>query len=124
MGIEIEAKTKVMCEDAACVARNAVESVFKKIGISADRTEIEQHTKNLIELMGDEDLYDPYTFTAGGLEVTIYHVYFDVEECSSEGCEGYITVDFGIDGSAGDIKRVVEKLLKDIRADKYVKICE
>jgi len=122
MGIEMEARTKVMCEDASCVARSAVESVFEKIGISADRTEIDQHTKNLIELMGEEDLYDPYTFTARGLEITIYHVYYDIEECSN-GCEGYVTVDFGIDGSAGDIKRVVEKLLKDMGTDN-VKICE
>jgi hypothetical protein len=43
-----------------------------------------------------------------------------------DGCTGYLTatVDVEAVGNGSSIKQVVKKLLRDIGADEYVKICE
>jgi hypothetical protein len=113
------------------MAREAVRSVFRRIGIEASETDVEKHARALAELMGDaRKIYDPYKFTVGNLEITIHELYYepiDEEECFEE-CHGYITVQFEVDGDVSDMRRIVKnivkKMLKDIGADKYVQICE
>jgi hypothetical protein len=43
-----------------------------------------------------------------------------------DGCTGYLTATVDVEAVGNDriVKQVVEKLLRDIGADKYVKICE
>jgi hypothetical protein len=126
MGIKLEVKSWTTCEDVLCITREAVESVFRKIGVEASEADIEGHAKRLAELMGEgRKIYDQYTFTVENLEITIRRAYYEAidDECFEE-CHGYVTVEFEVNGNVRGIRQVVEKLLRDIGADKYVKICE
>jgi len=124
MGIKLENKIWTSCEDSLCIAKEAVGSVLRRIGVETGEADVEEHAKRIAELMGEgRKLYDRYTFTVGGLEITISHLCYEAvdEECFEE-CHGYITVQYEVDGDNSNIRRVVEKLLRDIGAD--VKICE
>lgn len=126
MGIELKNKIWTSCEDSLCIAREAVESVLGRIGVETSEADIEEHAKRLAELMGEgRQIYDQYTFAVDGLEITISQLYYEAidEECFEE-CHGYITVEFVVDGDVSGIRRIIKKLLRDIGADKYVKICE
>jgi hypothetical protein len=119
MGVWLEAKTRAACEDLLCITKTAIEIALKKIGVALDQNEVDEHARKLAELIEEEFFEYPYKFTVPGLEVTIYDVDYDVDECTY-GCEGDLEVRFEVDGN---IKPVVEKLLKDMGVDN-VKICE
>ncbi len=122
MGIRLEVKEKVTCLDYFCIAQAALEAVLEKIGVKIAQIE---GVKKLAELINRHS--EDYTFyvpldNANSLKITIYNVEYDVIECQLEGCEGYLSVEFEVDGDDNNIKQVIKKLLRDIGAD--VKICE
>ena len=125
MGLQLEVRERILCPDYYCVVHAALEAVLQKIGITQIE-EVEEHVKKLAELITDEGyLDDEYTFTVfRELEVTIYRINYEVDECYPEGCEGSLTVKFEVNGDTGSIKQIVKNLLKEIGADMYVKICE
>lgn len=118
MGLWLEARQRAMCRGLLCIAKVAIEAVFEKIGYQSD-SNVEEHAKKLAEVIKEEYLEEPYTFTLGeNLKITIYDVDYDVD--CADGCEGEVKVEFEVEG---DIKQVVKKVLKDMGADS-IEICE
>jgi len=123
MGIELEGRTTT-CGDLHCVAKSVIELIFSKLGITP--TNIEEYVNKLAELMKTGDVYFT-SFTVDGIEIIIRDIYYDwnTDDCDYlDNCEGAVTVRFVVDGEAEKMKQIVMKLLKDVGADKYVKICE
>ena len=125
MGIRLEVKEKVSCLDYLCLARAILEIAIEKIGIEIN-TKIEREIEEELEKLLEEGQFDCVTFKLHGLKIDIYSIRFDILSCDLDGCTGYLTatVDVEAVGNDGIVKQVVEKLLRDIGADKYVKICE
>jgi len=83
-----------------------------------------------LELVETGDIYFT-SFTVDGLQITIRDIYYDwnTDDCDYlDICAGAVTVRFKVNGETDKMKQIakqiVMKLLKDIGADKYVKICE
>ena len=126
MGIRLEVKEKVSCLDFLCVARAILEIAVEKIGIEIN-TETEKEIEEELGKLLEEGQYDGVvTFKLHDLKIDIYSVRFDILSCDLDGCTGYLTatVDVEAVGNGSSIKQVVKKLLRDIGADEYVKICE
>jgi hypothetical protein len=124
MGIWLEVKEKVMCLDLLCVARAVIEITLEKIGIKVDKeTEkvLEEHVEKLAELADGND--DPYTFTVGHLNITVYDVTFDVTECHLEGCEGYVVASVEVEGDINTMREIAKAIIRNMGIDRYVK-CE
>jgi len=128
MGIELEGRTTTRCGDEYCVSEAVVELIFGKLGITP--TNIEKHVKKLARLVKTGNVYFT-SFAVDGLEIAIRDIYYDwnTDDCDYlDNCAGAVTVRFKVDGEADKMrqiaKQIVTKLLKDIGADKYVKICE
>ncbi len=121
MGIQLEVIEKVTCLDYFCVAQVALEAILEKIGVKM----VQIDSKELVKLINNDD-FEEYVFyvpyNTNSLKITIYNIKYDVIECLLEGCEGYLSVEFEVDGDDSSIKQIIKKLLKDIGAD--VKICE
>ncbi len=121
MGIQLEVKEKVTCLDYFCVAQAALEAILEKIGVKMVQID---NVKEIVELINNH--FEEYTFyvpyNANSLKITIYNVEYDVVECQLEGCKGYLSVEFEVDGDDNSIKQIIKKLLRDLGAD--VKICE
>jgi hypothetical protein len=126
MGIRFEVKEKVSCLDYFCVARAILEIVAEKIGIEIN-TKIEREIEEeLGKLLEEGQFGGVVTFKLHGLKIDIYSVRFDILSCDLDGCTGYLTATVDVEalGNNDIVKQVVKKLLRDIGADKYVKICE
>jgi len=117
MGLWLEARQRAMCRDLLCIAKVAIEAVFEKIGYQS-YSDVEEHAKKLAEVIEEEYLEEPYTFTLGNLKIAIYDVDYDID--CTDGCEGEVRVEFEVEG---DIKQVVKKVLKDMGVDN-IEICE
>ena len=67
MGLWLEVKEKVMCQDSECLARAVLETALEKIGKISTQAEkmIEDHVERLGKLISDRRYDDPYTFTMG-----------------------------------------------------------
>jgi hypothetical protein len=116
MGLWLEARQRAMCRDLLCVAKTAIDAVLEKIGCQSD---VEEHAKKLAKAIKEEYLEEPYIFTLGNLTITIYDVDYDVDDCTTDGCEGEVKVEFEVDG---DIRQVVKKVLRDMGVN--IEICE
>jgi hypothetical protein len=119
MGIELKVRVAVGCRETHCVAKSVVESILSKLGITVG--DVEEYVKELAELTYGA------TFTVDNVVITIRDVYYDwnTDDCDyRDDCVGATTVKFEVDGDASKMKQIVMKILKDIGADKYVKICE
>jgi hypothetical protein len=128
MGIELTGRTTTRCGDEYCVSKAIIELIFEKLGITP--TNMEKYVKKLARLVKTGDIYFK-SFTVDGLEIAIRDIYYDwnTDDCDFlDNCAGAVTVRFKVNGEADKMrqiaKQIVTKMLKDIGADKYVKICE
>ena len=123
MGIELGGRTTTECKEAHCIARSVMELIASRLGIEAD---IEKYVKKLAKLVKTGDVYYA-SFEVDGIKITIRDIYYDwnTDDCDyADNCAGAISVRFVVDGNADKMKQIAMKLIKDIGADKYVKICE
>jgi hypothetical protein len=126
MGLWLEVKEKVMCHDSECLARAVLEATLEKIAKINTQTEkmIEEHVERLGKLISDRRYNDPYTFTMGHLKISVYDINFDVVECHLEGCEGYVAASIHLEGDINTMREIAKAIIRNMRIDKYVKICE
>jgi hypothetical protein len=125
MGLWLEVKEKVMCQDSECLARAVLEAALEKIGKINTQTEklIEEHVERLGKLISDRRYDDPYTFTMGHLKINVYDIEFDVVECHLEGCEGYVVASIHLESDINTMREVATAIIRNMGIDKYVK-CE
>ncbi|NAZ33396.1 MAG: hypothetical protein GU356_03760 [Pyrobaculum sp.] len=125
MGLWLEVKEKVMCQDSECLARAVLETALEKIGKINTQTEklIEEHVERLGKLISDRRYDDPYTFTMGHLKISVYDIKFDVIECHLEGCEGYAVASIQLEGNIDTMREIAKAIIRNMGIDKYVK-CE
>jgi hypothetical protein len=119
--MELEGRATVKCREARCIARSVIDLIVRKLGIESS-----VDVKKLAELAETGDIYFT-SFTVDGIKIAVRDIYYDwdADDCGYlDDCAGAITVRFEVDGDADRMKQIVMKLLKDIGADKYVKICE
>jgi len=127
MGLWLEVKEKVMCHDSDCIARAVLEAALEKIGKINTQTEkmIEEHVERLGKLISDRCCFDsPYMFSMGHLKISVYDVEFDVVECHLEGCEGYAVASIHLESDINTMREIAKAIIRSMRIDKYVKICE
>jgi hypothetical protein len=128
MGLRFEIREKIACQDVFCLARAVLETTAGNIGIKVN-TEIEKKIEEeLGKLLENKRHFDGiFTFRLHDLKIDIYDVKFDIMYCNlEEGCVGYLTTIIEIEAThnTDSLKQVVKKLLRNIGADKYVRICE
>jgi hypothetical protein len=125
MGLWLEVKEKVMCQDSECLARAVLETALEKIGKINTQMEkmIEDHVEMLGKLISDRRYADPYTFTMGHLKISVYDIEFDVVECHLEGCKGYVAASIHLESDINTMREVAKAIIRNMGIDKYVK-CE
>jgi hypothetical protein len=123
MGLWLEVKEKVMCQDSECLAHAVLETALEKIGKINTQTEkmIEDHVERLGKLISDRRYDDPYTFTMGHLKISVYDIKFDVVECHLEGCEGYVVASIHLESDINTMREVAKAIIRNMGIDKYVK---
>jgi len=119
MGLWIEIKEKATCYDNFCVARTVLESVMSILG---SHEQIEEHVEKLGKLISGKDSYtfEDYTFTVGGIKITVYNIEFDIIECNLEGCEGYVVASVLVEGDDNKMREIAKKIAKNMGIDKYL----
>jgi len=119
MGVWMEARAGATCQDLPCITKTAIEAALKKIDVALSQDAVEEHAEKLARLI-EEEHFGPYKFVAGELEIAIHDIDYDAE--CLEGCKGEVEVRFEVDGNASGMRRIAEKMLRDMGMN--LKICE